>query len=101
LGTVYRQILEWKLHFSRLLEPDHLRKLRTIQSSMCGSVVSDIEEFSRTLEGRLQNAVDRTAPGENVELRLRPEFSAPDLTGLQRELDELQTRIRAGEISWD
>ncbi|HWC95719.1 MAG TPA: DUF4062 domain-containing protein, partial [Candidatus Sulfopaludibacter sp.] len=82
LGGIYRQILEWKLSFYRLVIPLAVREFRAAQSRLCDQVVTDIEQFSKDYLPKItagMEAAKTARAGVVLELPLTLNFTTPNL----------------------
>ncbi|MCE5310876.1 MAG: DUF4062 domain-containing protein [Acidobacteriales bacterium] len=101
LGGIYRQILEWKLSFYRLVIPEIVHNFRTAQSRLCDQIVTDMEEFSKCFIPKITEAIQTAQTGTAVKMTLTLNFATPNLQGVQNELALLKQRIDSGEIEWN
>lgn len=102
LGSLYKQILEWKLAFYSLALVEDLNLLRDCASRMCDQIVTDIEDFSQTYEEKVVNGMRRAKSGEKVQIDLLLTFSlSSNLNDFHRELNIVSSRIQSGKIKWE
>jgi len=91
LGETYRETLRWKLDFQRVSVDLNREKLKALVSCLCDNTVRELEEFSRSIKDRLRDAItEYQSTRQRVEVSLTLTLTAPDMTGLNEELERLR-----------
>ena len=101
IAAVYKSALEWKLDFERIEEPDGFDRLKSIASSLCDNMVSEIEEYSSKLRVLTNDAVCAARLGQKAEVALTLKLTVPDLTGYEEELARVTALFESGDLSWE
>jgi hypothetical protein len=92
IGHAYREALEWKLDFDRLIVDEPFLKCAGISAAFANIVTEGVEKFDNELRSALKGLVENPpAPGEHRVINLQMVFGA--LPRMQELLDELN-RLR-------
>jgi hypothetical protein len=98
LAQAYKAALEWKLDLRRVDIAPGLRNLRAHAETFCDNMVTQFEDFSRTLNESLPKAVEAARSGEKVEVRIVLKVTMPDPTAFYAELKSIQPMLSSGEF---
>ena len=63
IGETYRSVLQWKLDYLCLSVDNELAALRSIASGLCDNIVTEIEDFIRTVASELTDSLGKP-PGD-------------------------------------
>lgn len=87
-GEGYLAIIEWALEFRRASGPDELARALELAARLCGNCLTEIEEFSTGLLGRMKDVLSTQGSGpQHVEITLK--LTVADLSDFNAEMQRL------------
>jgi hypothetical protein len=95
IANGYEQLLDWTLQFYRVSADDDFKRIVELASSLSRNALKEIEDFSRSLYGTLQEHIEKSptyAPDTVVNITLKLTVPSTD------ELDAESERLRASYL---
>jgi hypothetical protein len=94
-------VLAWKVDFERLDVPEELKRLRSLASSLCDSMVAEIEEFTSRLKALTAEAVRAARAGQKAEIVVTLYLTPPNRTEMMKEFDRVMSLYSSGALKWE
>jgi hypothetical protein len=96
LGEIYQKLITWSLDFVEARGNEKFRKVIEIIGRASRNIISEIEDFSKTLDDKLKNAIiAHESTGESQTLAFRLTMTCPNMDDLDLELKRLAERMTA------
>ncbi len=90
LAGVYRSFLEWTVEFRHAQADESFGRLLEIMSRVSYNVITELEDFSATMQQMLADATMRyESTKETQSLALTLTFTCPDMSEFERELQRI------------
>jgi len=100
-ASLYSEVLEWKLDFSRIAVHDELRALLSVTSKLCDNVIPEIESFSVTYRDAVKEAIAAHVPGQPTVTDLKLVLTSPSLEEYNKELERVEALCQSGKLQWE